>query len=156
MQSEAREYPRVLELNLNDILDLMGAQRTIYQNSFEKDVNSKDLANRLGGFGTAFGILFSALGGAVGTITGWATAIVGVITEMAFDTKGTLERYVKNGTFYMSGLVDFMRRNPEYDRIRVEVPMIEYHNVDGYVRFIIGEGIITGVHYRGGDWVTEQ
>ncbi|BFH18388.1 hypothetical protein M5X00_00585 [Paenibacillus alvei] len=152
---EVREYPQTLELNLNQVLDLMGAQRTIYLDGFGKNTSTGALTNKLGEFSTAMGILFSAASGAAATAGGWAATILGVVAGIGSGAP-TLESYVKNGSFYLTGVADFLRKNTQYDRIRVLVPMIEYNTVDGYVRFVIGEGQTTGLHYRGGDWVTDQ
>lgn len=151
---EVREYPQTLELDLNQVLDFMGAQRTIYLNGFGKNASTSVLTNKLSDFSTTMGILFSAASGVIATVGGWAATILGVIAGIGFNAP-TLETYVKNGSFYLTEVVDFLRQNREYDRIRMLVPMIEYNTVDGRVRFNAGEGQTTGVRYRGGGWVTD-
>ncbi|MFL1675800.1 hypothetical protein ABTW76_22375, partial [Paenibacillus dendritiformis] len=48
----------------------------------------------------------------------------------------------------------------DFDQIepfrRVKLPFLQYYHVDGDIRFVIGQGQVTGVHYRGGDWATDQ
>lgn len=152
--SEVREYAQTLELNLDQAYDLMGAQRTIYLDGFGKNPNANNFASKLGDYSTAMGILFSVASGVIATIGGWAATILGLAAGLGSGS--TLERLVKDGSFYMVGVSDYLRNNTQYDRIRVEVPMIEYNTSGGYVRFITGEGRTVGLHYRGGDWVTDQ
>lgn len=57
---------------------------------------------------------------------------------------------------YLIELLTFMDKNKQYDIIRVKLPFLQYYHVDGDSRFVIGQGQVTGVHYRGGDWATNQ
>ncbi|EPY09682.1 MULTISPECIES: hypothetical protein [Paenibacillus] len=152
--AEFREYPQTLELNLNEAYALMGAQRTIYLEGFGKNTNASSFSSKLSDSSTAMGILFSVASGTIATIGGWAATILGLAGGLGSGT--TLERQVKDGSFYMSGVAEYLRNNTQYDRIRVEVPMVEYNTSGGYVRFITGEGRTTGLHYRGGSWSTDQ
>lgn len=151
---EVREYVQTLELSLDQAIKLAGAQRTIYLNGFGKNTSASDFASKLNDFSGVMGILFAVGSGVVASVGGWATTIIGLVSGL--NSTDTLEKYVKDGSFYMTGVIDFLNENKKYDRIRVVVPMIEYNTVNGYVRFIIGEGSTTGVRLVGGNWITHQ
>ncbi|TDL50274.1 hypothetical protein E2R60_22280 [Paenibacillus dendritiformis] len=153
MYSGGREYPEEVELKYNDIVQLLKAQETIYSEGFKNDVDTNDLSWRLSAYGTALGFLAMARNY---TALGWATAIVAVLTEMTFNGRTVLRKYLDNGNTYLINLLNFMDNNKEYDIIRVKLPFLQYYHVDGDIRFVIGQGQVTGVHYRGGDWATDQ
>ncbi|BFH66792.1 hypothetical protein J27TS7_39770 [Paenibacillus dendritiformis] len=153
MYSGGREYPEEVELKYNDIVQLLKAQETIYSEGFKNDVDTNDLSWRLGGYATAMGFLAMARNY---TALGWATTIVAVLTEMTFNGRTVLRKYLDNGNTYLINLLNFMDNNKEYDIIRVKLPFLQYYHVDGDIRFVIGEGQITGVHYRRGGWSTDQ
>ncbi|WII38454.1 hypothetical protein [Paenibacillus thiaminolyticus] len=90
------------------------------------------------------------------TALGWASAILAVLAEMAFGGKRLLSKYLDNGNRYLIELLTFMDKNKQYDIIRVRLPFLQYYHVDGDIRFVIGQGQVTGVHYRGGVWATDQ
>lgn len=153
MYSGGREYPEEVELKYNDIVQLLGAQNTINREGIDKGVDTDDLAWRLGGYATAMGFLAMARNY---TALGWASAILAVLAEMTFGGKNLLSKYLDNGNRYLIELLTFMDKNKQYDIIRVKLPFLQYYHVDGDIRFVIGQGQVTGVHYRGGDWATDQ
>ncbi|MDK8182276.1 hypothetical protein [Paenibacillus sp. UMB4589-SE434] len=144
----ASEYLQELELNLDQIIAMQGAQYAIYEESFNTDTPSgSQLAARLGAFSTVLGVVFIK-----STSKGLAAGIVSIITGMVSSQKSLLASYVKDGHFHMSNLVNFLRANTQYDRIKVKLPFLEYEHADGNIRFVTGKGIITGAHNRGGTW----
>ncbi|MGG3835577.1 hypothetical protein ABEV00_00955 [Paenibacillus thiaminolyticus] len=123
---DAREYVQEVELNLRTISDLQEAQQIILDN-VERRLDVSDWAGYLGNAATVVGLITAF---SKHSVWGLATGLVGLFTSLL--------------------------PNEEYDALKAKLPFLEYRNVDGTTRFVIGEGYITGVRYRGGGWNTDH
>ncbi|MFL1673497.1 hypothetical protein [Paenibacillus dendritiformis] len=149
---DAREYVQEVELNLREIKTLREAQQVILDN-VDRRLDVSDWAGYLGNAATVVGIITAF---SKHSVWGLATGLVGLFTSLLPNEKERLKVHLQNGIDYLSSLRDFLDDNREYDALKAKLPFLEYRNVDGTTRFVIGEGYITGVRYRGGGWNTDH
>ncbi|MBD8498067.1 hypothetical protein [Paenibacillus arenosi] len=149
MYSGYTEHVEELILTKDQVLKMQSAQYAIYEKGF-KDTNTtvKKVADALAGIGSILGLVFFK-----STPVGVATGVVGILASMIPSTKEIVDTYVKDGHYHMSYLVNFFESNPNARLIKVTLPFIQF-NYDGPIRFVAGQGIITGYKPQNGDWVT--
>ncbi|CAH8768836.1 hypothetical protein [Paenibacillus dendritiformis] len=151
---EVREYVTELDLNMSEIQDMRATQYAIFEGGFGKENNPnsvKYIADQIGDKATAVGFIFLRY-----TAVGIATGIINVIAGIASTEKSRLKTLVRDGHYHMQKLENFLRDYKEFDRIKVKLPFIEYNTVDGKIRFVIGEGLITGARYKNGGWISDM
>ncbi|WP_342553769.1 hypothetical protein [Paenibacillus sp. FSL R7-0652] len=140
-----KEYAATVTLNKKDVLDMMKAQRVIYNSGISKPDKAQliaDLANVTGILATIF--LVSTPGGLAG-------ALAQALLASTPSEKQTLDLMVKEGHFKMGDLADWFDDNSGFDIIEVKLPFIEYETQR--IRFVTGRGAIQRVHKKGGPWM---
>ncbi|BFH71361.1 hypothetical protein J27TS7_32870 [Paenibacillus dendritiformis] len=149
---DAREYVQEVELNLRTISDLQEAQQIILDN-VERRLDVSDWARYLGNAATVVGLITAF---SKHSEWGLATGLVGLFTSLLPNEKERLRVHLQNGINYLGTLQRYLIQNQEYDALKAKLPFLEYRNVDGTTRFVIGDGYITGVRNRGGGWNTDH
>ncbi|MCG7379341.1 hypothetical protein MH215_20275 [Paenibacillus sp. ACRSA] len=139
-----KEYAANVTVNKKEVLDMMKAQRAMYDKGIIKQDRAGLVADLAGVVGVLSIFLQSTPGGIAGAVT--QALLASVPSE-----KAALDAMVKEGHFQMGYLADWFDANPNFDIIEVKLPFIEYETQR--IRFVTGRGAIQRVHKKGGPWM---
>ncbi|WP_094702812.1 hypothetical protein [Brevibacillus laterosporus] len=91
-------------------------------------LNSNRLLSGLGSVASVLGLAF-----VTGTPAGIVTGITGILASITPNEKAVLKEMVYDGFWALSYEERWLRKNPEYDRIEIELPFIEYYVNGKYI-----------------------
>lgn len=138
-----KEYTATYIFTKDTIEKAERAQRVIWDSGIV-DPDEDKLAQSLGAVGTILGLYMAS------TAAGLAATVIGLVTAMSYNEKDAIEDMVEKGYWGMGYIEDFLDDHPEYDRVEVTLPFIEYETAG--VRFVTGEGLVKRVH-AGSGWI---
>ncbi|WP_068792547.1 hypothetical protein [Brevibacillus laterosporus] len=140
----SKEYADTVIVNLSQVRKIRRAQREIYDSGFDKPDDNR-LLSVLGSAASVLGLIF-----VTSTPVGILAGITGILSSITPNAREALESMVQKGEWNLGYMEDFLDDYPEYDRMEIELPFIEF-NVNGKkIRFVSGKGNVLRVHSRGG------
>ncbi|UYZ12661.1 hypothetical protein A6764_17900 [Brevibacillus sp. WF146] len=142
----SREYADTIIVNLDQIRKIERAQREMYDSGLVR-LDSNRLMSVLGTVSSVLGLAF-----VTSTPAGIVAGITGILASITPSAKDILEQMVYKGYWELGYMEDFLVDNPQYDRMEIELPFIEFDVNGKVIRFISGKGIIKRVHSKSG-WI---
>jgi hypothetical protein len=138
-----KEYIDTLILTKDKVYKVKRAQFEMRRYGFEQEDESK-LSDALVAFSSVLSLAFM-----LPTPVTLAAGVISVVASGPSDLD-TIIKVCRNGEDYLQEVYDFMYDNPEYDRVEVDLPFLEF--VDEEFRIVQGNGQVTRIH-SGSGWI---
>lgn len=140
-----KEYTENIIVSKSEVFKMKDAQFNIKEEGF-KNLDEGTLVDTLS---TSTSILSLAF--MLPTPVTLGAGVISAATAASTSEREMIIDVCQNGSDYLYTVYRYMKNNPQYDLVKVELPFLEF--VDEDFRIVHGDGYITAVHSDGG-WQT--